>query len=232
MREIRFKSMIGTMFDLALFPLNTVLFPGMPLQLHIFEPRYRTMIRHCLDRQQPFGVVLIHQGLEAYGPLATPEKMGCTARIIQVAPFEDGRLNLTAVGDERFRILTLNHDRPYLVGEVESAPLEKPSSIEIARGVRLLTPWVSEYLRLVHRIDPENAPDLGDIDLPEDPLVMLSLAASILHVPAIEKQALLEMTYASDLLAQVVRLYRREAAVLRRQLGEEQDAAQSAAWLN
>ena len=115
------------MFDLALFPLNTVLFPGMPLQLHIFEPRYQTMIRHCLDHQQPFGVVLIHQGLEAYGPLAKPVQMGCAARIINTTPLEDGRMNLTAVGDERFRILKLNYDLPYLVGEVESVPLERPS---------------------------------------------------------------------------------------------------------
>jgi len=220
------------MFDLALFPLNTVLFPGMPLQLHIFEPRYQTMIRSCLDHQQPFGVVLIHQGLEAYGPLAKPVQMGCAARIINTIPLEDGRLNLTAVGDERFRILKLNYDLPYLVGEVESVPLERPSSIEIARGARQLAPWVSEYLRLIQRIDAEIAPDLSVIDLPEDPLVMLYLAASILQVPAVEKQHLLEVTYASELLAHVVRLYRREAAVLRKQLAEGEGSGQESAWLN
>ncbi len=220
------------MFDLALFPLNTVLFPGMPLQLHIFEPRYQTMIRYCLDHQQPFGVVLIHQGLEAYGPLAKPVQMGCAARIINTIPLEDGRMNLTAVGDERFRILKLNYDLPYLVGEVESVPLERPSSIEIARGARQLAPWVSEYLRLIQRIDAENAPDLSVIDLPEDPLVMLYLAASILQVPAVEKQHLLEVTYASELLAHVVRLYRREAAVLRKQLAEGEGSNQESAWLN
>ncbi len=220
------------MFKLALFPLNTVLFPGMPLQLHIFEPRYQTMIRYCLDHQQPFGVVLIHQGLEAYGPLAKPVQMGCAARIINTIPLEDGRMNLTAVGDERFRILNLNYDLPYLVGEVESVPLERPSSIEIARGARQLAPWVSEYLRLIKRIDAENAPDLSVIDLPEDPLVMLYLAASILQVPAVEKQHLLEVTYASELLAHVVRLYRREAAVLRKQLAEGEGSGQESAWLN
>jgi Lon protease-like protein len=220
------------MFDLALFPLNTVLFPGMPLQLHIFEPRYKIMIRHCLDTNQPLGIVLIQQGLEAYGPLAKPVQMGCAARIINTTPLEDGRMNLTAVGDERFRILKLNYEKPYLVGQVESVPLEGPSSIEIARGTRQLAPWVSQYLRLVNQIDPDNVPDLNDIDLPEDPLVMLYLAASILHVPAMEKQPLLEATYAKELLAQVLRLYRRETAVLRTELGKEEGAAQRAAWLN
>jgi Lon protease-like protein len=136
------------------------------------------------------------------------------------------------VGDERFRILKLSYELPYLVGEVESVPLEQPSSIEITRGARQLAPWVSEYLRLVNQIDPDIVPDLGGIDLPEDPLVMLYLAASILHVPAMEKQPLLEVTYAKELLAQVVRLYRRETAVLRKELGAEEGPAQKAAWLN
>ena len=128
------------MYTLPLFPLNTVLFPGLPLQLHIFEPRYRTMIRLCQTENQPFGVVLIHQGIEAYGPAAEPVQIGCTARIARLVPLEDGHMNLTALGEERFRILKLNHDTPYLVGEVESLPLERPSSIALQRGARLLTP--------------------------------------------------------------------------------------------
>jgi Lon protease-like protein len=57
------------MFELPLFPLNTVLFPGMPLTLHIFEDRYKRMIRTCLKTRQPFGVVLVRHGQEAFGPL-------------------------------------------------------------------------------------------------------------------------------------------------------------------
>jgi Lon protease-like protein len=204
----------------------------MPLQLHIFEPRYRIMIRHCLDTHQPFGVVLIHQGLEAYGPLATPMQMGCSARIVNTQPLEDGRMNLTAVGDERFRILALKHELPYLVGEVESVPMERPSSIEIARGARHLAPWVSQYLGLVNQIDPDNGTDLSSVDLPEDPLIMLYLAASILQVPAMEKQPLLEVTYANELLTKIVRLYRRETAVLRKELSSEKGLTQKTAWLN
>jgi len=56
------------MYELALFPLFTVLFPGMPLHLRIFEPRYRLMIKRCLDANQPFGVVLIRKGEEARDP--------------------------------------------------------------------------------------------------------------------------------------------------------------------
>ena len=90
------------MYELALFPLFTVLFPGMPLHLHIFEPRYRLMIQRCLEANQPFGVVLIRKGEEAMGPLAEPYITGCTARIARTERLRDGSMNLTVLGEERF----------------------------------------------------------------------------------------------------------------------------------
>lgn len=220
------------MYSLPIFPLDTVLFPGMPIQLHIFEPRYRLMIRHCLDHRQPFGVVLIHQGLEANGPLASPVKVGCAARIIQVDPLEDGCMNLTAMGDERFRILNLNYDLPYLVGEVESLPLERPHSLEIVRGVRQLSHLVLGYLKLITQFQPDSTINPANLQLPEDPLVMLSLAAAMLQVPTVEKQPLLEVTYASEMLDHLLRMYRREAALLRRSLGQNEPANPKTVWLN
>ena len=93
------------MLDLPLFPLNTVLFPGMPLSLHIFEDRYKRMIGECIDSGNPFGVVLIKRGQEANGPLAEPHEIGCTARIIEVEPLSEGRMNIVVLGQKRFRIL-------------------------------------------------------------------------------------------------------------------------------
>ncbi len=217
------------MYALPLFPLNTVLFPGMPIQLHIFEQRYRLMIRRCHSDGQPFGVVLIHSGVEAYGPAAEPVRVGCTARIARLVPLEDGRMNLTALGEERFRISKLNHDQPYLVGQVESLPLEAPSSIGLLRAARQLTPRVKEYLRLVSQLNPKEPVDLDEIDFPEDPLLLIHLAASLLQVPAVEKQPLLEAHSAGELMAEVFRLYRRETAVLRR--GEPPEEKKSV-WLN
>lgn len=220
------------MYSLSLFPLNTVLFPGMPFQLHIFEPRYRLMIRRCLDNNQPFGVVLIQQGQEANGPLASPMKIGCAARIIQMKPLDDGRMNLTALGDDRFRILHLNYDLPYLSGEVESLPLERPHSLDIVRGVRQLSRWVLDYLRLLNLSQPESSLNPAEMQLPEDPLMMLSLSASMLQIPSAEKQPLLEVTYAAEMLAQLFRIYRRETAMLRHSMGHNQNAIQKMAWLN
>jgi Lon protease-like protein len=97
------------MFELPLFPLNTVLFPGMPLPLRIFEERYKLMIRFCIENNQPFGVVLIRQGLEALGRLAEPYEIGCTARIIEVEPLAKGQMNISTLGEKRFRICQLTH---------------------------------------------------------------------------------------------------------------------------
>src|SRR5512147_2655499 len=102
--QIIWSSARPSMYELPLFPLNTVLFPGMPISLHIFEPRYKLMIEQCIQIAQPFGVVLIREGVEALGPSAEPHQIGCSAQITQVERLEDGRMNIVAVGVERFQI--------------------------------------------------------------------------------------------------------------------------------
>ena len=109
--------------ELPLFPLNTVLFPGQVLPLHIFEERYRLMIRRCLAEDAPFGVALIQTGAEV-GAAAEPHTVGTVARIIESSHLPDGTMNIVTVGTERFRIHRLIHDQPYLRGEVEIFPLD------------------------------------------------------------------------------------------------------------
>jgi len=88
----------------ALFPLHTVLFPGGPLPLRIFETRYTDMVRRCMREQQQFGVVLIQEGDEA-GPVATTATVGCSARIVDFYTLKDGFLGISCVGDRKFRVL-------------------------------------------------------------------------------------------------------------------------------
>ena len=109
------------MVELPLFPLNTVLFPTAPLTLHIFEERYKEMVSRCIAEDIPFGVVLIREGQEVGSP-ALPFEVGTTAQIVSVEKLLQGRMNLIAVGRERFRLLDTSHARPYLVGRVEFAP--------------------------------------------------------------------------------------------------------------
>ena len=108
------------MYQIPLFPLNTVLFPGMPLHLHIFEEHYRKMIHKCIEDNELFGVVLIKSGVEALGPLADPYPIGCTAKLINVEKIREGRMNITALGQERFRVLAVDKkEHPYLIGLIQ-----------------------------------------------------------------------------------------------------------------
>ena len=88
--------------QVALFPLNTVLFPGGPLPLRVFEPRYLDMISRCMKEDAPFGVLLIRDGHEA-GP-ATTHHVGTLARVTDWYQGSDGLLGITAIGTERFRL--------------------------------------------------------------------------------------------------------------------------------
>ena len=112
------------MYEIPLFPLNVVLFPGMPLPLHIFEERYKAMVADCIRDNRPFGVVMIEEGSAEYGAPARPVAIGCTAEIAQVQPLDEGRMFIITVGRERFRIVRLDYDKPYLVGTVAPAPLD------------------------------------------------------------------------------------------------------------
>lgn len=88
---------------IPIFPLRTVLFPGGPLPLRIFETRYVDMVSRCLRQDQPFGVCLIREGREV-ADAATPYPVGTLARIVDWEQHQDGVLGITALGDTRFRI--------------------------------------------------------------------------------------------------------------------------------
>ena len=117
---------------LPLFPLDLVLFPGTPLPLHIFEPRYREMITECLDQKMSFGVVRAKEEGVA--------EIGCTAEIITVArKYPDGRMDIVTEGRERFEVMQVNQERSFLQAEVlylQDAP-DQASAEEIAQALKL-----------------------------------------------------------------------------------------------
>lgn len=201
------------MFDIPLFPLGSVLFPGIPISLHIFEERYKEMVNLCLKNNQPFGVVLIREGHEAHGPLAQPHLVGCTALITGVKPLEQGRKFIVAIGVDRFRINSLSFDQSYLVGSVELLP--QPDKIESPQAQRQgeqLSLLVRRYLEIVTQVSNL---DFEPEQLPTNPLGLAYWAAAILqNVPQTDKQTLLALESSSALLAQVSALYRREVSFL------------------
>ena len=176
------------MYEIPLFPLNTVLFPDMPMPLHIFEERYKLMINECLEQKQPFGVVLIQDGEAEHGPLATPHEIGCTAEVLQVQHLEDERMLIMAVGHERFRIVELKRDKPYLVGVVEKLNLDQENEQVLNKMSDRLRPFVIDYLEILAKIGRVN---FDAHQVPADPLSLSYLAASVLQIPADEKQDLL-----------------------------------------
>ncbi|HVO79220.1 MAG TPA: LON peptidase substrate-binding domain-containing protein [Terriglobales bacterium] len=117
---------------LPLFPLDLVLFPGTPLPLHIFEPRYKEMIAECLAEKRPFGVVRAKDEGVA--------EIGCTAEIVTVTKkYEDGRMDIVTQGVERFEVMQVNQERSFLQAEVLYLHDEpgKATAEEVARAVQL-----------------------------------------------------------------------------------------------
>lgn len=97
---------------LPIFPLDSVLLPGVTLPLHIFEPRYKEMIEQCLAEKKAFGVVRAK-------PDEGIAEIGCTAEILELTKrYEDGRMDIVAIGRRRFEILEVNHDRNFIQAEV------------------------------------------------------------------------------------------------------------------
>jgi Lon protease-like protein len=193
----------GGMDTLPLFPLNTVLFPGQLLPLHIFESRYRQMIGECIQHGQPFGVVLIQTG-EEVGETAEPVAVGTTAHIVQVDSVADERMNILCVGKARFRIVELLHDKPYLSGRIEWWPWEpyQAGSADVDR----IRHQLDRYVRTL----AESTEGQLDLTLPDEPATLANIAASVLQVDSSEKQQLLTTASIGAMLTEVAVLLQRE----------------------
>lgn len=201
---------------IPLFPLQAVLFPGMPLPLRIFEPRYHQMLRDCDASGDGFGVVLIQHGFEV-GGYAAPHPIGTLARIEQRS--EQGSSTLVlARGTKRFRVERLHRDKPYLEGEVRW--LEDPSTqADAATASPEVADLFNEYLGLLAklaRVPLEQ--DLQDLMRRQEHASAWAMACAIggtLLVPPQEKQPILEAATVYDALRAERDLLGRENARLR-----------------
>ena len=115
---------------MPLFPLGTVLFPGGPLALRIFEPRYVDMVGRCMKDGSSFAVVLIVEGREAGGGALTTAAVGTEARIVDFNRLDDGLLGLTCVGGDRLRVVRAwREDDGLNVAEVTTLPADAPAAV-------------------------------------------------------------------------------------------------------
>jgi len=189
--------------ELPLFPLNTVLFPSLPLPLHIFEERYKLMIGSCVVTDSLFGVCLIREGVEVGGP-AEPFEIGTVTRITEVDRQPDGRMNLMTFGTVRYRLLEVVQREPFLIGRVQL--LEPSSEVPPDALVSDVADRLLRYLREVR--NTTRLPDRGELVVEPDRLAYLAVAT--LGMTARERQTFLEIDSRLERLTQARDRLRRE----------------------
>lgn len=178
--------------ELPIFPLpDVVLFPGRPLPLHIFEDRYRLMINTVLEGDRKFGVLL-------WNPtISKSVNVGCAAEIGEVVKLKDGRMNIMTMGMQRFRIVEIVKQQPYLIGKVEWLEDLKPDAETLAVGQQV-DGSLRDVVRLANKLTHKDniVPD----DLPTDPLHLSFWVASLFFNSSDDRQELLEMCDTNDRL--------------------------------
>jgi Lon protease-like protein len=202
--------MPGEKLTLPLFPLNTVLLPGMTLPLRIFERRYLQMVQDCLEGDSVFGVLLIKEGHEV-GEVAVPHGVGTTARILSVERASPDELHIVTVGEERFLLHDLSHDKPYLVGHVEPFPLEGRESSRVDSLYDAVLVLLTVYLDLVSQA---NGIDIQLRQAVADPAEMAYLVAALLQVSLAVKQQILSIASLDDMMQREVALLQSEITAL------------------
>ena len=207
---------------LPLFPLNIVLFPGAYLPLHIFEERYRLMMRHCLDGDRRFGVVLISSGSEVGEP-AVPEVVGTIAKIDEARTLDDGRMLIGVRGEQRFRIVEILEQTPYITAEV--TPLEDDDpSIADENLVADVRQAAKEHMRMLMTLQ---GGWVQPPTLPTDSAQLRYSVGSQLQGEVIGKQGILEADDGPSALRLALRLLKEESAELKERLGDKMGGSTS-----
>ncbi len=198
-----------------LFPLRTVLVPGLVLPLHIFEPRYRLMVSTLADapeEERGFGIVALRPGCTEADGVSGLYDVGTMARITKVDRLPDGRFDLVTVGARRFSIEALDDEMPYTRAEVTMHP--EPIG-ELGRTQRLAREAVRLLARYRELIAAWGVISMAHIDnLPEDPIVLSYLVASAVVTDLPQRQTLLGIENAEQRLAAVCEVLHREVQVM------------------
>lgn len=206
----------GDLLRLPLFPLGTVLFPGVILPLHVFEERYRRMVRDLLTEdhdRRDLGIVAIREGREvgADGVRAL-HGVGCVARLRRVDPYADGRFDIVCMGTSRFQLGPdgLDDSLPYLRGRVEL--LAEPAGDDPGAAAGTVRPLFDAYRAALGG----DAAGTDADDVPDDPRQLSYLVAATVVLDLADRQRLLEAPDTSARLRAEARLLRRETTLLER----------------
>jgi len=200
---------------LPLFPLGSVLYPGLLLPIHVFEDRYRKLVHDLLAEQEPrrFGVIAIREGRET-GPdgVSALYDIGCTATVRQVIEQEDGRFYLITVGTQRFRLAEIDRSEPYLRGQVDYLPEDTGDREAAQLAVQEVQSGFRAYL---DALAERGAAKVSTLDLPDEPVQLSYLVAASMIANLSDKQALLAQPDALHRLTTERALLSRENAMMR-----------------
>lgn len=219
---------------LRLFPLGTVLFPGAPLNLHVFEPRYMDMMSECLSEGEAFGVVLIREGDEAGDADVLPHDVGTIANIVDITPLDQGRLFVATVGAQRFRLNRIVSREPHLVGEITLIKDDTFDEVQLVELEYEVREKYRDYRRLLVAFSVYN----GETELPTDSAAASFIVADALQIADVVKQRLLEQTDTRERFVTELGILRRlvpqlESMIERRreiQIRREQQSPMDAAF--
>src|SRR5258707_2629426 len=200
---------------LPLFPLGTVLYPGVLLPLHILEDRSRQLVQALMREPGPrsFGVIAIREGREAGADgVSALYEIGCTATVRRVTEHPDGRFSLVPVGTQRFRLAELDRAQPYLRAEVDLLPEDTGDHEAAQRAAQAVQSGFRAYL---DALAARGATQVKSPDLPDEPVLLSYLVAASMIADLSDKQALLAQPDALRRLASERALLSRENAMLR-----------------
>jgi Lon protease-like protein len=200
---------------LPLFPLGTVLFPGLLLPLHIFEERYRQLARDLMAGPEPrrFGVIAIRQGRETgVEGIQALHEIGCVATLRQVKELDDGRYDIVTVGTSRFRLAGLDDGKPYLRGQVDLVAEETGEAVAAAQAARVVRDSFRTYLSALAE---RGVTQIRVPVLPDDPVNLSYLVGASMIIDLSDRQALLAEPDALRRLATERALLSRELTMLR-----------------
>jgi Lon protease-like protein len=200
---------------LPLFPLGTVLYPGLVLPLNIFEERYRQLVRDLLDGPKPrrFGVIAIREGRETgIDGVSALYNVGCLATVRDVTELPDGRYELVTIGTDRFRLHGLDESKPYLRGEVELLDEPVGDETETKLAVSAVQRGFRGYLDM---LATKGSAAISVPELPDEPILLSYLVAASVIIDLPERQGLLAQPTALRRLRSERALLAKETALLR-----------------
>ena len=203
------------MTQVPLFPLNTVMFPGVVTPLHIFEERYRTLVRDLLTIEAVFdrviGVIAIREGYEVgeHG-MQSVHRVGTLVQLTEVEAYDDGRFDIEVIGRQRLRVIDSDNSGPYLLGDVELLPdSDEPGAAADAEATLATFERYRQFLS-----ELRGGPVLAG-EMPSDPAYLSYALASTCLLTLPQRQALLEADTAVDRLAKLRRTLHDEMRAMR-----------------